>query len=50
MSDGAANNKDTMSKLGCSFGYTFEDVISLFQLHTENYDVYVILDVCHMIK
>jgi hypothetical protein len=46
--DGTAANIDMMSKLGCKFGYTFDDIIPVFKHTTETYDVYVIFDVCHM--
>lgn len=48
--DGAAANIDVMSKLGCRFGHTFEDINPVFKHPSENYNVYVVLDVCHMIK
>ena len=48
--DGTASNVDTLRRLGCSFGSTFETICPTFKHPTKGYDVYAIFDVCHMIK
>ena len=38
--DGTASNVDTLRRLGCSFGSTFETICPTFKHPTKGYDVY----------
>ena len=48
--DGTALNTDTLRRLGCKFGNTFDDIYPVYKQPTEAYDVFAIFDICHMIK
>ena len=48
--DGTYVNQEAAKCLGCSFGQTYESIISTFPHPTCSYDVHVISDVCHTLK
>ena len=49
-SDGTSSNIATFKLLGCIFGLTYESIITKFKHPTLSYDVFVMLDPCHMLK
>ena len=49
-SDGTTTNIDTFTKLGCSFGHTYDTILTKFKHPVTGEDVFVILDACHMLK
>ena len=49
-SDGTTTNISTFKKLGCSFGYTYDTILTKFKHPVTGEDVFVILDACHMLK
>ncbi len=49
-SDGTSSNVATFKLLGCVFGLTYESMITKFKHPTLGYDVFVMLDPCHMLK
>ena len=48
--DGTSVNLSTFRQLGCTFGTTYEAMITKFKHPTQDYFVHVILDPCHMLK
>ena len=48
--DGTSVNLSTFRQLGCTFGTTYETMITKFKHPTQDYFVHVILDPCHMLK
>ena len=49
-SDGTSVNISMFRNLGCKFGTTYSCFKSKFKHPSQEYDVYVILDPCHMLK
>ena len=49
-SDGTTTNINTFKKLGCSFGHTYDTILTKFKHPETGEDVFVILDACHMLK
>jgi hypothetical protein len=49
-SDGTTTNMSMFKKLGCSFGYTYDTILTEFKHPVTGKDVFVILDACHMLK
>jgi hypothetical protein len=49
-SDGTSSNVATFKLLGCIFGLTYKSMITKFKHPTLGYDVFVMLDPCHMLK
>ncbi len=43
-------NISTFKKLGCSFGYTYDTILTKFKHPVTGEDVFVILDACRMLK
>lgn len=49
--DGEAVNTSALNILGCNiFPDNLEEIINFFIHPTENYNIYIILDACHMLK
>ncbi|EFN74744.1 THAP domain-containing protein 9, partial [Camponotus floridanus] len=49
--DGATVNISALNKLGCSiYVNNYESIVNSFKHPTRDYNVYVILDACHMLK
>lgn len=49
--DGASVNISALNKLGCSiYENNYESIVNSFKHPTRDYNVYVILDACHMLK
>ena len=48
--DGTATNFETLRLLGCSFTPSYEKMIVSFKHPSRSYNVYGILDACHMVK
>lgn len=49
--DGASVNISALNKLGCSiYVNNYESIVNSFKHPTQDYNVYVILDACHMLK
>ena len=48
--DGTSVNISTFVQLGCTFGTTYESMVTKFKHPTQDYYVYVVLDPCHMLK
>ena len=48
--DGTSVNISTFTQLGCIFGTTYDSMVTVFKHPSRNYNVYVILDPCHMLK
>lgn len=49
--DGASVNVSALNKLGCNiYSDNYESIINNFKHPTRDYNVYVILDACHMLK
>ncbi|CAB4038383.1 THAP domain-containing 9, partial, partial [Paramuricea clavata] len=47
---GTSVNVSTFTQLGCIFGTTYDSMVTMFKHPSRNYNVYVILDPCHMLK
>ena len=48
--DGTSMNLNTFRVLGCEFRTIYESMVTKFQHSTRDFDVFVILDLCHMLK
>ena len=48
--DGTSVNLSTFRQLGCTFGTTYDTMVTKFKHPTQDYFVHVILDPCHMLK
>ena len=48
--DGTSVNISTFAQLVCIFGTTYDSMVTMFKRPLWNYNVYVILDPCHMLK
>ena len=48
--DGTSVNLSTFRQLGCKFETTYKSMVTKFKHPTQEYDVFVILDPCHMLK
>ena len=48
--DGTATNFETLRLLGCSFTPNYDKMVVSFKHPTRPYNVYSILDACHMVK
>jgi hypothetical protein len=48
--DGTSVNISTFTQVDCIFGTTYDSMVTMFKHPSRNYNVYVILDPCHMLK
>ena len=48
--DGTSVNISTFTQLGRIFGTTYDSMVTMFKHPSRNYNVYTILDPCHMLK
>ena len=48
--NGTSVNISTFVQLGCTFGTTYEFMVTKFKHPTQDYYVYVVSDPCHMLK
>ena len=48
--DGTCVNISTFTQLGCIFSATYDSMVTTFKHPSQNYNVYIILDPCHMLK
>ena len=48
--DGTSVNISTFTQLGCIFGTTYDSMVTMFKHPSRNYNGYIILDPCHMLK
>ena len=48
--DGTFVNQQAASNLGCKFGPSWDAVVPYFLHPTRGYLVYIIFDICHMLK
>ena len=48
--DGTSVNLSTFCQLGCKFETTYKSMVTKFKHPTQEYDVFVILHPCHMLK
>ena len=48
--DGTCVNISTFAQLGCIFSTTYDSMVTTFKHPSQNYNVYIILDPCHMLK
>ena len=48
--DGTTTNISTFKQLGCSFGQSYDSIVTKFQHPSTGDDVFAILDACHMLK
>jgi hypothetical protein len=48
--DGTSVNVSMFTQLGCIFSTTYDSMVTMFKHPSRNYNVYVILDPCHMLK
>ena len=48
--DGTSVNICTFTQLGCTFGTKYDSMVTKFKHPSQDYYVYVILDICHMLK
>ena len=48
--DGTTTNISSFKQLGCSFGQSYDSIVTKFQHPSTGDDVFAILDACHMLK
>lgn len=49
--DGETVNVSALKILGCNlFPHNYQNIVNYFKYPTENYNIYVLLDACHMLK